>query len=98
MNTTKLSICQKIYDNLSDDNQFLSTCVNADNSIENACNAINNTHISLDKAQQIELVMADTLDGCDLLTRILHAALNTPNFDQTLISQIAEFAVEGGVL
>lgn len=98
MNTTNLSICQKIYDNLSDDNSFLSTCVTTDNSVENACNTINNTHISLETAQQIELVMVDTLDGCDLLTRILHAALNTPDFDQTLINQVAEFAVEGGVL
>ena len=67
MYTVNLATCQSIYDNVNDDNQFLSLVTSSSSSD----------------------------DGCALLTKLLHAAIQSSDVPAELKTQLA---VEAGVL
>lgn len=94
MNTTNLAICQSIYDNVNDDNQFLSLV--SSSSIDDAY--LNVTQCNLEQIDQIEQYMSSLDEGCALLTKLLHAAMQSSDVPTDLKNQFAEFAVEAGVL
>ena len=93
MYTTNLAICQSIYDNVNDDNQFLSL---VSSSIDDAY--LNVTQCTLEQIDQVEQYMSSLDDGCALLTQLLHAAMQSSDVPTDLKNQFAEFAVEAGVL
>ena len=94
MNTTNLAICQSLYDNVNDDNQFLSlvTPPSIDGAYQNV------TQCTLEQIDQVEQYMSSLDDGCALLTKLLHAAMQSSDVPTELKNQFAEFAVEAGVL
>ena len=94
MYTTNLAICQSIYDNVNDDNQFLSLVTSS--SIDDAY--LNITQCTLDQIDQVEQYMSSFDEGCELLTKLLHAAIQSSDVSAELKNQFAEFAVEAGVL
>ena len=94
MCTVNFSLCQEMYDNMHDNNHFL-TFLSSNASID-VCQNISN--ISYDELAQIEYYMSSVDDGCALLTRLLHAALISNDIDKELINQFVEFGVESGVL
>jgi len=94
MYTENLAICQSIYDNVNDDNQFLSLVTSS--SIDDAYQNV--TQCSLEQIDQIEQYMSSLDDGCALLTQLLHAAMQSSDVSTDLKNQFAEFAVEAGVL
>lgn len=94
MNTTNLAICQFIHDNLNDDNQFLSLVTPS--FIDDAYQNI--TQCTLEQIDQIEQYMSSLDEGCALLTKLLHAAIQSSDVSTDLKNQFAEFAVEAGVL
>ena len=94
MNTTNLSICQSIYDNVTDDNHFLSLFTSS--SIDDACQNV--TQCTLEQIDHVEQYMSSLNDGCVLLTQLLHAAIQSSDVSTALKNQFAEFAVEAGVL
>lgn len=95
MYTSNLDICQSIYDNVTDDNQFLSL-VKSPSSIDDAYQNI--TQCNLEQIDQVEQYMSSLDDGCALLTQLLHAAMQSSDVPIALKNQFAEFAVEAGVL
>ena len=94
MYTTNLATCQSIYDNVNDDNQFLSLVKSS--SIDDAY--LNVTQCTLEQIDQVEQYMSLLDDGCALLTQLLHAAMQSSDIPTPLKNQFAEFAVEAGVL
>jgi hypothetical protein len=94
MYTSNLAICQSIYDNVNDDNQFLSLVTSS--SIDDAY--LNVTQCTLEQIDQVEQYMSSLDDGCALLTQLLHAAMQSSDVSKDLKNQFAEFAVEAGVL
>lgn len=94
MNTTNLAICQSIYDNVNDDNQFLSLV--SSSSIDDAYQNV--TQCNLEQIDQVEQYMFSLDEGCALLTKLLHAAMQSLDVSTDLKNQFAEFAVEAGVL
>jgi hypothetical protein len=94
MNTTNLAICQSIYDNVNDDNQFLSLV--SSSSIDDAYQNV--TQCNLEQIDQVEQYMSSLDEGCALLTKLLHAAMQSSDVSTDLKNQFAEFAVEAGVL
>ena len=97
MNTTNLDTCQFIYDNVNNDNQFLSLVTSSSSSsIDDAY--LNITQCNLEQIDQIEQHMSSLDDGCALLTQLLHAAIKSSDVPTELKNQFAEFAVEAGVL
>lgn len=94
MNTTNLATCQSLYDNLNDDNQFLSLV--SSSSIDDAY--LNVTQCNLEQIDQVEQYMSSLDEGCALLTQLLHAAMQSSDVPTELKNQFAEFAVEAGVL
>lgn len=94
MYTTNLATRQSIYDNVNDDNQFLSLFTSS--SIDDAY--LNITQCTLEQIDQVEQYMSSIDDGCALLTKLLHAAIQSSDVPTELKNQFAEFAVEAGVL
>jgi hypothetical protein len=94
MYTTNLAIYQSIYDNVNDDNQFLSLVTSS--SIDDAY--LNITQCTLEQIDQVEQYMSSLDEGCELLTKLLHAAIQSSDVPTELKNQFAEFAVEAGVL
>lgn len=95
MYTANLATCQSIYDNVIDDNQFLSL-VSSSSFLDDAY--LNVTQCNLKQIDQIEQYMSSLDEGCELLTKLLHAAMQSSDVPTELKNQFAEFAVEAGVL
>jgi hypothetical protein len=95
MYTANLATCQSIYDNVNDDNQFLSL-VSSSSFLDDAY--LNVTQCNLKQIDQIEQYMSSLDEGCELLTKLLHAAMQSSDVPTELKNQFAEFAVEAGVL
>lgn len=95
MYTANLATCQSIYDNVIDDNQFLSL---VSSSSRNDDAYLNVTQCNLKQIDQIEQYMSSLDEGCELLTKLLHAAMQSSDVPTELKNQFAEFAVEAGVL
>ena len=91
MYTTNLAIYQSIYDNVNDDNQFLSLVTSS--SIDDAY--LNITQCTLEQIDHVEQYMSSIDDGCALLTKLLHAAIQSSDVPAELKTQLA---VEAGVL
>ena len=94
MYTTNLAICQSLYDNVNDENQFLSLVTSS--SIDDAYQNV--TDLNLKQIDQVEQYMSSLDEGCALLTKLLHAAMQSSDVPTDLKDQFAEFAVEAGVL
>ena len=95
MYTSNLAMCQSLYDNVTDDNQFLSL-VKSPSSIDDAYQNI--TQCNLEQIDQVEQYMSSLDDGCALLTQLLHAAMQSSDVSTVLKNQFADFAIEAGVL
>ena len=94
MYTSNLATCQSLYDNVTDDNQFLSLVKSS--SIDDAYQNI--TQCNLEQIDQVEQYMSSLDDGCELITQLLYAAMQSSDVSTVLKNQFAEFAVEAGVL
>lgn len=94
MYNSNLELCQETYENMHKNEN--SSNAYSKLSIDYACQNV--SKLKLGEVASIELYMSTLEDGCSLLTRLLHAALQSSDVDKSLTNQFAEFAVEIGVL
>ena len=94
MYTSNLELCQETYENMQENEGSLNAY--SKSSIDDAYQNV--SKLKLAEVASIENYMAELEDGCALLTRILHAALQSSDVDKALRNQFAEFAFEMGVL